>query len=311
MSEKALSGRSGSERLAIRRRRSRRRTFFALGILLLVLIGAFIYGLWQPGIRISRVEVFDADASLRTIAEDAMRGSYFGIVPRDSVFFLPEANIRAHILSAHPEIAAVSIFRNGFTGISIKVDYRAPIARWCGSAAASTTPEDSPGKEVMPTANGDCYLFDGNGFLYATATEAFLSVAETASSSPAVAVSNPDSTLTPFVLFDSLAEGAVIPIGATLKDANRLPAVFDFARQVGTFGPAVAAIVIRGDETDFFLTSSTNAFTGPRITYLLGDEQNALTALVSAKSQLNLSDPTLQYVDLRFSGKIYLKRNLK
>lgn len=292
MSVRLSSAARGSERLAARRRRLRRRALIALGILALLSFGALIYGLWQPAVRIARIEVQGADASLETIARDALQGSYLGVIPRDSIFFFPASHIRAGILATHTDIAAVSISRIGFSGISIKTDMRVPIARWCGIAAAPSL-GDSPLEGSLPSVGSECFLFDASGFVYATATEAFSSVIG----------SNPDKTLTPFVLFDSLQADAVVPVGATLKDADRLPAVFDFARQLGLSGPSIAVIVIRGDEVDFFLASG-----GPRLTYLLGSEQNAFTALVSAKGALNLSDPSLQYVDLRFPGKVYLKK---
>ena len=47
---------------------------------------------------------------------------------------------------------------------------------------------------------------------------------------------------------------------------------------------------------------------GTRVTYVLGDEQNAFTALTSARDDLNLADGSLEYVDLRFDGKVYLKK---
>ncbi len=308
MSERASSAKRGGERLSGRRRKRRRRAFIALCVLVLLFLGALVYGLWQPGVRISHIEVYGVDASAASVANEAMQGSYFGIIPRNSAFFPPTALIRADILAAYPGIAAVSIFRNGFTGLSIKADPRTPLARWCGPVSASSSPEDSPVKEVLSTASGDCYLFDPSGFVYATATEAF-SFSATASSSPLGAGLNPDQTLVPYVLFDPLASGAVSPVGATLKDASQLSRVFDFAQHIGLLGPSVGTIVIRGPEVDFFLATSTyGAPAGLRITYLLGDEQNALTALVSAKGQLDLSDPTLEYVDLRFSGKIYLKK---
>ncbi len=309
MSARIASRGYGNERLAVRRRRRRYRSFLALTVLFFVLLGIGIYGLWQPAVRISRVEVHGADPSLAAIAETAMRGSYFGIIPRDSTFFFPEARIRTDILSTYTGVAAVSISRNGFTGLSIKVDDRTPVARWCGSSSATTSPASTPLSEASLTASGDCYLFDASGFLYATATEPFSPAGPASSSSPPEP--NPDQTLTPFVLFDALPNASSGPVGETLRDADRIPAIFDFARQVGSLGPAVKTIVIRGDEADFFLTAPAQGLSGPRITYLLGDEQNALNALVSAKGQLNLSDPTLEYVDLRFSGKIYFKRNQK
>lgn len=260
--------------------------------------GAVVYGLWQPEVRIAHVDVDTADTSLVVIVKDVLRGTYLGIIPRDSIFFYPSESIHTSILSMYPNIAAVSLFRDGFTKLSIKVSNRVPIGHWCGFAASST-PSNSLLHDVIPTVDNQCYLFDAGGFVYATATETFFNVD---GAPAALSESNPDKTLTSFVLFDALEVNTSSPIGATLKDANQLPTVFDFARQLSSVGPLVSVVVIREDEVDFFLT------TGPRITYLLRDEQNAFTALVSAKESLSLSDPTLEYIDLRFPGKIYWKR---
>lgn len=265
----------------------------------LLSLGAVVYGLWRPAVRIARIEVQGADvSSFEAIARVSLQGSYLGVIPRDSIFFFPASVIRRTILDTHKGIAAVSISRGGFSSISIKTDVRVPIARWCGTIAVPVL-DDSPFKEIVPTAGDECYLFDASGFVYATATEAF---------SPVIG-SNQDKTLTPFVLFSALVAETAPYVGATLKDADRLPATFDFARQLGLSGPLVRTVVIRADEADFFLASAASStVSGPRITYLLGSEQDAFTALVSAKGTLNLSDPSLQYVDLRFPGKVYLKK---
>lgn len=306
MSGRTSSASRGSDRLAARRRLRRRRVIIAFGIFLILLGAGIVYQLWQSAVRISDIKILGADQSFAEIARATMQESYFGIIPYDSIFFFPASRIRANIIAAHPDVAAISIFRNGFSSISIRVDNRVPIARWCGVASAAALPPDSAGKEVVPTISGDCYLFDAGGFLYATATEAFFT---REGISPEGVQASPDKTLTPFVLFSSLQADATHPVGTTLKDANQLPLVFDFARQLESLGLLVGTVVIRVDEVDFFLEASTqDDFTGPRITYLLGDEQNAFTALVSAKGQLKLSNPTTEYVDLRFPGKIYLKR---
>ncbi|HUX80875.1 MAG TPA: hypothetical protein VMV38_00960 [Candidatus Paceibacterota bacterium] len=308
MSERVSLEGHRSERLAARRRRSRRLLLIALGILFFIVVGAVFYGLSRPEVRISNVTVYGASQSLAAIATTAMQGSYLGI-PRNSTFFVPETRIRSLIRTTYPDIAAVSIFRNGFTGLSIKVDYRVPIARWCGFSYATTSPEDALLKEVTPLTQNTCYLFDADSFVYATATEPFLTTTETASSSPVVTGVNPDQTLTPFILFDSFQSSSALPIGSTLTNAPALPAVFAFARQLRTFGASVGAIVIRGDEVDFFLVSPANdSISTSRITYLLGDEQNAFTALASAQADFNFTDGSVSYLDLRFPGKIYLKK---
>ncbi|MDO8566638.1 MAG: hypothetical protein Q7R58_00605, partial [bacterium] len=250
------------ERLYERRRTRRRRVLAALGILVLILFGALIWGLQQSGMRISRVEILSADSSLVSYATNTMQGNYFGIIPRDSIFYFPEERIRAHILASHNDIAAVSISRNSLTRISIQADYRVPIARWCGSIPQAA----SAGVEEY------CYVFDASGVIFS-------------------AVSSTTQTVNTFKLYAPLegdTEGT-LPAGrqalqATITNADTIPTVFDFARQLAVFGSPVISIVIHDGEVD------NNLASGTRITYVLGREQDAFTALVSARENFNLAD---------------------
>ncbi len=275
MLERASSVGRGSDRpvspkaasrggLSERRRRSRRRVRIAFFTLLLILLGAILYGLRQPEVRIRQVQTVGTTADLTSYAHEATRGWYLlGLIPRDSFFFVPERSIRRAILADHPEFAAISISYPSLTDIAIKVSERTAVARWCLDA--------------------NCYVFDPNGFVFA----------------PAVSTTQ---TLNSFSLHLPLAASSSNPIRTTLPNANLFPSVFDFARRISTFGSPVTKIVMRDGEVDNYLASGT------RITYLLGDEQNAITALVSAKTGLNLSNGSLDYVDLRFDGKVYLKK---
>jgi hypothetical protein len=222
--------------------------------------------------------MFGADQSLAELATEAMRGSYLGIVPRDSTFFFPATSIRAALISAYPGIAAISIFRNGLTGLTIKVDNRVAIARWCGLA-----PTDFAAAGSAHGAEEYCYLFDASGFIFAAAATS-------------------TETLNPFSLYAPLTGETLEPLRATLAHASELPGAFDFARELATLGSPVTRVVLRGDEVDDYLASGT------RVTYVLGNEQNAFTALVSAQGDLNLVDGSLEYVDLRFDRKMYLKK---
>lgn len=264
------SAEQGSERLAERRRTRRRRGLVAFLILLLLLFTAAVYGLQQSAVRVSNVEILGADQSLAPYATSAMQGNYFGIIPRDSIFFFPEERIRADILADHSDIAAVSISRTSLTGISIKISIRTPVARWCGLAPT-------------PDADEYCYVFDANGYIF----EAAASTTQAVNS---------------FMVYAPLVGGTEEPLRATIANSEALPHVFDLARQLGTLGSPVARVVIREDEVDDILASGT------RITYVLGREQEAYTALVSAQPNLNLSDGSIDYVDLRFGGKVYLKK---
>lgn len=256
--------------LGTRRRHRRRRGIVIFSILVILLAAGAVYGLRQSAVRISHITVYGENAALVEYARRAMEGYYFGIVPRDSTFFFPAGSIRAAILADHPEIAAISFFRNGFTGLSLKPEDRVSIARWCGLAP-------------IPDIDEYCYVFDANGYIFATAA----STTQTANT---------------FVLYAPLAGDASEPLRANIAHAEKIPSVFDFARQLDTLGSPVKKVVIRGDEVDDYLTSGT------RITYVLGNENIAFTALVSAQDNLNLKDGSIQYIDLRFDGKVYLKR---
>lgn len=259
-----------SDRLGARRLRNRRRARIAFVILSILLAGGIVYELNQPVVRISEVLVYGADQSFADFATAAMQGSYLGLIPRDSTFFFPASRIRSDIIAAHPDIAAVSLFRSGFTGLTIKVNDRVPVARWCG---------------LSPTEGVEeyCYVFDVGGFIFAplaTSTE----------------------TINSFALYAPLSGNTLEPLRATLAEAERLPAVFDLARKFTALGSPAVRVVLRDDEVSDYLESGT------RVTYVLGNEENAFTALTAAGGNLNLADGSLEYVDLRFDGRVYLKK---
>lgn len=262
-----------SDRLGARRRRSRRR----LGILFFILIGALAGSLvWcvkQPSVRISDVHVLESETSLADIARSEMQGDYFGFIPRDSIFFFPERTIRARILAEHSDIAAVSIVRSTPASISIDISKRVPVALWCGL------------KKTVPAVEEYCYVFDSSGFIYAAAD-----------------VASTTKPLHSFTVYAPLVGDGEEPLRAVIRDAEKMPSAFDFARELPTLGGTVGSITFRDDEVDVALTSGT------RITYVRGEEEKAFAALISTKPNLNLSDGSLEYVDLRFDGKVYVKR---
>ncbi len=278
MSARLSSVPHGSARLAERRRQRRRRVLITFVVLAILALAGLLYGLNQSAVRISEVTIYGADQSLSDVATSAMQGSYLGLVPRDSMFFYPDGQIRANIMAAHPEIASISIFHNGLTGLSIKVNDRVAVARWCPVENLI-----SNGASSKPSGVENCYVFDANGFVFAPAATT-------------------TETINPFAVYAPLIGDVLEPLRATIARADELPSTFDFARQLATFGTEVTRVALRGDEIDDYLASGT------RVTYVLGHEQAAFTALTSGKGSMNLGDGSLVYVDLRFDGKVYVKR---
>ncbi len=286
MSAKTLSRSRGTERLAARRRRARRRLAIALAVLGVLVLAGIIWALWQPFLRIRTVTVVSEDPTVSSYAQAALQGRIFWILPRDTTFFPPKEAIRRAILAAHPEIAAVSVYHAGLDALAIRTDARTPVARWCGAAPPATG-------GAQP-----CYLFDPSGFIYATAP------AYAASTTGMVATTTASSTLqtlNDFVLFAPIVGSTTAPVGGTIANGGALPAAFDFARQLSTFGSPVTSIYLHGTEADDFLAS------GSEVLYLLGREADAFIALTSAQGQFNLANGSISYVDARFSGKLYVK----
>lgn len=278
LEKKFLEGRANA-RLKERRLRRRRRFHISLGIFVLILLVLFEWALWQPALRVTQIHISNGDPSLTRVAEEALSGAYLGILPHNSIFFTSTNRVRVAVLAADKDVAAAAVARSGLHGLEINLIRRSPIARWCGLAP-------TPG--VTPY----CYVFDTNGYIFAALPDP-LGATTTV---PDIQTSNPFSVYAP------LAGSSTDPLGATIASASLLPTALDFARQVGLLGTPVTAIVMRGTEIDDLLTSGT------RITYLQGDEESALTTLTSAKNEFNLADGSVEYIDLRFSGKLYLKR---
>lgn len=278
-------------RLGDRRHSARVRVMSILGILSVFLGILVVIALWQGAVRVSHIHINNNDASLIAVVKKSISGTHL-LVPDNSIFLLSESRIRNAILQARPTIAAVSISRTGFDSISVALDMRTPLARWCGTSASST-PHDTIVLDTLSSGSG-CYFFDGTGFLYTSVP----------TPSTSTILSAIDQPLVPYRMYASLvkttaASASSSPILSTLSSINKLPALFDFAREISSFGSPVISIVLRGDEVDLFLKDST------RITYVLGKEQSAYALLMTTKKRISIGDGSLLYIDLRFHGKVY------
>jgi len=299
--EKVPQGRN-REPLRSVRRRQRRRTLTVILIILLLLIAGAIICLWLPAFRIQHVDAAGLDESnMQAIARSEMIGTYEYVLPRNSIFFFPLSEIRAQILAQYPEIAAVAISRESFNAIGIDSIPRETAFIWCGTTyvagqrsshtpliqTASSTAATST-SAVLPTISvPTCYDADSQGFIFAQNTNATSTLADTLHVYGPLAVSTSTS--------NSL-------LAHTVSGATYIPNALEVVKVVKSLGISVVARVLRGDEADL----DTQA--GTRITYVLGQEAGAAQLAQSAFPSLNLNDGSLEYVDLRFNGKVYFKK---
>jgi hypothetical protein len=238
-------------------------------------MGSIVVCLWQPFDRIQNVTAAGIHAdTVPAAALPALTGSFYHLIPRNSVYFYPKDAVRAALLAAYPDIAAVSLSRTSLSSIQLDTIARGQAFTWCGTSRAE------------PSADGNCYDSDSDGFLF----EQYISSSTSAS-----------STLPVMPVYAPLTATTTEMLRATVEGPAAVLGVIRFARAMGSLGARVAAVQIRGDEADLFTTGGT------RITYVIGDESAAASLAATAFRTLDLNGGSLEYIDLRFSGKVYYK----
>ncbi len=308
------------EPLKARRKRARKRLRMILCILFILIGIGILIALWQPVFRIEQVQAAGPDATgVETTATTNLYGTIGYVIPRNSVFFFPQEQIRLAILKKYPDISAVSISRTSFDSIVLESISRESAFLWCGQEYGNgSSPDVSPTNSALaitplatstvsepqkttvsiltsssspqavsvatnPSAPLTCYNTDNQGFIFSAAGNA-------ASSTGVLEV------------YDPLQNPSASPIGQKVENATSIPNALEFVKAIKTLGVPIVSLVIRSDEADLYAQSGT------RITYVLGDEQAAAELASSAFPSLNLNDGSLEYVDLRFSGKVYFKK---
>lgn len=263
-------GKGSKQSLKERRRKAKHFFFIALAAFFILLITLFFVLLWQPFMRISAVAVSGVHAEeIRTELAPYLEGTYFFALPKNSIVFYEEQSMREHVLSLYPDIAAASITRTSFTSIAVEAIPRLESFLWCGESV------------ILPLHA--CYSVDALGLVFKERTDV--------------------QGTTTLKVYVPLVEGQVNePVRGIISQSGNLPRVIDVARAFQELGPEIASLEVRDDEVDMYTKSGT------RITYVVGDEEDALLLAASSFPTLNFTNGTLSYVDLRFKGKAYVRK---
>jgi hypothetical protein len=280
------------------RKRARVLFFIALALLIAGLYGA----LWLPALRIQHVDAAGPDASAaQSIAQTSLEGTYYYVFPRNSVFLFSQQQIRAEVLAQYPEISALSISRTSLSSISIRDIPRETAFIWCGEtfgsppsvsispaigtttlSSASSTDSTYPSQTTVPAEVSPCYNADSEGFVFSEA---------------------PNDTSSSLKIYSPLAKSAD-PIGNTVMDASDIPNALQFVKAIESINVPITSFVIRADAQEIDLYAAG----GTRITYVLGREQKAIVLAEASFPSLMLTNGSLDYVDLRFDGKVFFMK---
>ncbi len=240
---------------------------------MLLILGEIL--LWQSFFRVQTIQAEGPEAEeLKAYVLSELSGTHYGIIPKSSIFFLPEKELRASILEHFPEVQAVTIAPSGLTILTVTTTHRATVFWWCG--ISSLTPEAS------------CYQADTEGTIFAP-----IPPEDTVAST---------SMLKLYAPLQSSPLASSSPIGARMEDAKYVPHVLEFVKAMRALGADITHVDIRQDEADLFTKGGT------RITYVMGREQQAAALAVTAFPSFNLNNGSLLYVDLRFDSKVFFKK---
>ncbi len=262
-----------NESLKVRRARAKRIFFVGSIAVVGIATAALFYLCWLPALRIQTVtaEGLHSDETA-TIAKQSLAGTHLFITPRNSLFFIPESDMRKRILAEFPDIVAVSFKSNGLTGLHIVPVARTSSFVWCGAERALAT--------------STCYAADPDGLIFAPYTSD---------------VPMASSTLQ-LRMYAPIEGDALAPVRAHITNTKNIPNTLQLARALKTLHANIAEVAFRGDEADLYTSGGT------RITYIVGKEKEAATLAASVFQTLSLNDGSVEYVDLRFESKVYLRK---
>ena len=262
-----------SEPLKVRRARAKRIFLIGVSVLALLCVAGLFYVAWLPALRVQTVtaEGLNSEGTV-AIAQQSLQGTHLFIVPRNSLFFVPESDMRKRILAEFPDIVAVSFKSSGLTGLHVVPVARTSAFVWCGvERVGSTDP---------------CYAADPDGLIFAPYTSD---------------VPMASSTLQ-LRMYAPIEGDVLAPVRAHIANTKNIPNTLQLARALKTLNANIAEVAFRGDEADLYTAGGT------RITYIVGQEREAATLAASVFPTLSLNDGSVDYVDLRFESKVYLRK---
>ncbi|MFT7644786.1 MAG: cell division septal protein FtsQ [Candidatus Paceibacteria bacterium] len=125
--------------------------FLVLGCVALLVVAVW-YGTRVEPLTITSVEVIGGETiqhgEIERMVNESLKGTYFGLIPRQFAWFYPESGIRT-ALEGIDRIRDLSIGRVSGNGLIVAFDEYIPQALWCGS-----------------TSGEDCLFLDNTGYSF-------------------------------------------------------------------------------------------------------------------------------------------------
>lgn len=271
--------------------RRRRRKIFAFKTILvfLILIGFVFLFSWlskMPSIQIENIEVsgnltVSKDEIINLIRTETS-AKYFKLFSKNSVFLYPKKIIGIKLADDFKGIETVSIKSKGLKTLIVSMVERKPNSLWCFN-------ESEDGNVPKNENSGKCYFLDKEGVVFSEA---------------------PDFSGNSFLRYYGLLDDVEQPIGENYMSSEKFKEVSRFIGSLEILGIKVATFRAESEnDYEIDLKNGIKIILDGKQPFdkTLENIQSILTEVDLKRDYSPSNPPKINYVDLRFGNKVYLK----
>jgi hypothetical protein len=285
---------------------------FLFGLVVIFIVSIYISRL--NALNINNIEVtgnqiVDTNA-IKNIVKQQISGKYFFFFPKTNIFFYPENNIKNALQDKFKILEDINLSVKNNHTLEISLSERKGTYIWCGSTPP-TSPDVEPQNVSGDSTSGDCYFIDESGYIFDQAPYfsgeiyfKFYGVPEVQRLETSGGSTSGDLS----------TAGDFDPSGLYFARQN-FSQLISFKDILVSFGLKPVSMYITTDgNVEVFLSSANSSTVGPDIIFKLNsDYQNVAENLEAAlttdplQTEFKNNYSLLQYIDLRFSNKVYYK----
>lgn len=268
-----------------RRRRIKRRALLCAAAVS-VATGLVSFIAHRPHARVQTVAVLGTETlatyDIEKVVHSRIDGAFAYLFPRNTVFFIHKRGLERAIVEAYPRIETIDVTIDQ-QELRVLIQERKASYLWCGPVPFAEIVEEQA-----------CYYFDKSGFIFDSAP--YFSAAVY------------------FTLYDAIeAGGETDPIGSHVAHHEDIESLLSFVASLEPLGIRGFALGLTDTEATLYL-GNTKDIHAPKVIWNidgnyteLGSNLKSALAVEPMKSEVLGGEKKLDYIDLRYSDKVYYK----
>ena len=258
----------------------RRRTFFVRVAIVIffvcaVVVFGLVYTLRLDRFQIHSVVVSDANILKKEDVEQAaqtmLSGSYVWVIPKTNTFLFSASSAEKKLIEQFPAIQSLNVARDGMQSLTIDIVERKPHVLWCAPHADDKAEE--------------CYFADTTGLIFSRAPYFSGGVY--------------------FIYRGGIP--ADTALGSYILPSQKFEELERFVAQINALHMNVSGVTIKEEgDFDLELTSNVHLLCSGATSY--DDTLSNISALLKSDTFATSTLSSLEYIDMRFGNKVYLKK---